>query len=135
MSELCKIVVDEVNTPAEYMCATTVATKLTKTISISSSRMIHRGVVFTLNDLNILKSRSLYSSLSISCALLNHGLDGSYPPLVNQNRQRAIHTIKRKIIYFLTINNNNPKNSSHSHQEKSACMMTRLTEQGLMKCA
>lgn len=49
----------------EYMSATTVATKQNRTISMSSIKIIQRGVVLTLNDLKSLKSNNLSISLSI----------------------------------------------------------------------
>lgn len=49
----------------EYMSATTVAIKLAKTMSISSNRIIQRGVVLTLKALKILKSSNLFKKISI----------------------------------------------------------------------
>lgn len=82
----------------EYMSATTVATKQNSTINISSSRMIHRGVVLTLNDLKSLKSSSLFISLSImSVFILRAG-------------KVTTHPSKPGTIALLTISSNDKSN-------------------------
>ena len=60
-----------VTVPVEYIPATTVVVKLPMTMSMSSNRMIHRGVVFTLNVRNTLRFNIQLISRSIivlSCA-------------------------------------------------------------------
>ena len=65
MAALSRIVWDGRTVCSEYISATTVAMKHARTMSISRSRIIQRGVDLTLKALKILKSSNLLINNSI----------------------------------------------------------------------
>ena len=104
MKAFNKMAADGCTKWVEYISAITVAIKLTRTMSMSRSRIIHRGVVLTLNHLKILKSSSLFINVSIYYVLNHFFIVHLINPIKSPTGLSA-NLQDRKSNNFLPINN------------------------------